>query len=172
MLWHEEYTREPCSPREIGREPSSPLIDPEEVEPTSTEPSATKLTLRLETDRAPSRDDSTHASTAPSSPTTTMGMGSPNWSTPPPTCKQVDCPIKEPHHEGIYRHNGEDSSYESSIFKFSNPPPHIWEAMYRIGEGDGSREECDWLLVFLRLHGQEKDIEVPSTPMTTISQIE
>ena len=167
MFSLEGLTRELPSPRESGREPSSPLTDPEEAGPASTDPNTLKLALRLSAEKAPSP-----ASTAPSSVATTIGMGSPNWSSPPPLCKEADCPIKEPHHEGIYRHNGEISKIECGIFGMSNPPPHVWEAMYRISEGSGTLEECEWFLEFQRLHRKEKESKPPATPMTAISELE
>lgn len=49
-------------------------------------------------------------------------------------CEEADCPIKEPHLNGpYYSHEAKPREYPQgylwhSLFRQSNPPPHIWDA--------------------------------------------
>ncbi|KAL6719977.1 hypothetical protein ACLMJK_001898 [Lecanora helva] len=102
-----------------------------------------------------SSNPSLSASATTNSPQSTLGLEHLSLSTSRPMCKEPDCPIKEPHHEGLYRHNDEDPSTDysfHSIFGQSNPPAHVWEAMSNICEQRETVEECNWLVGFLRLH--------------------
>ena len=51
-------------------------------------------------------------------------------------CKNRDCPIKIPHEQGPYLHEGKLRTREGSIFGSSNPPPEIWFLYDRSGNGD------------------------------------
>ena len=51
-------------------------------------------------------------------------------------CKNRDCPIKTPHEQGPYLHEGKLRTREGSIFGSSNPPPEIWFLYDRSGNGD------------------------------------
>ena len=51
-------------------------------------------------------------------------------------CKVRDCPIKIPHEQGPYLHEGKLRTREGSIFGSSNPPPEIWFLYDRSGNGD------------------------------------
>ena len=51
-------------------------------------------------------------------------------------CKDRDCPIKTPHEQGPYLHEGKLRTREGSIFGSSNPPPEIWFLYDRSGNGD------------------------------------
>ena len=51
-------------------------------------------------------------------------------------CKDRDCPIKIPHEQGPYLHEGKLRTREGSVFGSSNPPPEIWFLYDRSGNGD------------------------------------
>ena len=51
-------------------------------------------------------------------------------------CRNRDCPIKIPHEQGPYLHEGKLRTREGSIFGSSNPPPEIWFLYDRSGNGD------------------------------------
>ena len=51
-------------------------------------------------------------------------------------CKNRACPIKIPHEQGPYLHEGKLRTREGSIFGSSNPPPEIWFLYDRSGNGD------------------------------------
>ena len=51
-------------------------------------------------------------------------------------CKDRDCPIKTPHEQGPYLHEGKLRTREGSVFGSSNPPPEIWVLYDRSGKGD------------------------------------
>ena len=51
-------------------------------------------------------------------------------------CKNRDCPIKTPHEQGPYLHQGKLRTREGSVFGSSNPPPEIWFLYDRSGNGD------------------------------------
>ena len=51
-------------------------------------------------------------------------------------CKNRDCPIKIPHEQGPYLHEGKLRTREGTIFGSSNPPPEIWFLYDRSGNGD------------------------------------
>ena len=46
---------------------------------------------------------------------------------PVPPCKASDCPIKTPHSQGLYLHEGKSVTGDP-IFRRSNPPPTIKRA--------------------------------------------
>ena len=48
-------------------------------------------------------------------------------------CKNRNCPIKIPHEQGPYLHEGKLRTREGSIFGSSNPPPEIWFLYDRSG---------------------------------------
>ena len=146
------------SPTISGREPGSSVA---EVLTTKPDPNPA-------TTEAASPYPFTPSSTAPSSPTNTTGFESPAWFLPP-LCRTTDCPIKVAHHEGIYRHNGKNPENACTVFGPSNPPPHIWEIADKVQEGKDTVKECDWLIVFLRLHADIKVFDHPDTPMTAVS---
>ena len=51
-------------------------------------------------------------------------------------CRNRDCPIKIPHEQGPYLHQGKLRTREGFIFGSSNPPPEIWFLYDRCGNGD------------------------------------
>lgn len=81
----------------------------------------------------------------------------------PPRCTEHDCPVRKAvrrHYQGRYLHSGEPPPTDDSMFRSSNPPPHVWESWTKIQAGDrNSTVEDDWnVLGFLRWH-----VENPNT---------
>ena len=68
----------------------------------------------------------------------------------PSVCSQTDCPIPEPHSEGLYQYEYQPWHFESWVanhfasrsFGSSNPPPHIWESLDRLAKGHGTGEDA------------------------------
>ncbi|CAF9926718.1 hypothetical protein IMSHALPRED_007022 [Imshaugia aleurites] len=75
----------------------------------------------------------------------------------PPYCTERDCPIRKAlrrHYQGPYRHKGELPLTNETIFRSSNPPPHVWDSWTKIQSRDrSSTVEDDWnVLGFVRWH--------------------
>ena len=108
-------------------------------------------TLRSTT---PSTDSDSDISDAPDSPIWPEG---PKAQPAPPRCTEKDCPVRKAirnHYQGPYLQNGESPLTNDTIFRDSNPPPHVWESWKKILSRDrSSTVEDDWnVLGFLRWH--------------------
>ena len=81
-------------------------------------------------------------------------------------CLDPGCSIEEPHGQGLYFHDRRQNWLKTEKFRFSNPPPEIWEADHRIEHGWGSEEELtrDRLVVdtFVALHGDKVMTRTPA----------
>ena len=79
----------------------------------------------------------------------------------PEICTASDCPVRGTHFMGNYRHNNEPPPTPASVFGFSNPPPHVWDAYRRTllmvcGKMESSVENDMILMAFLRYHVDDK----------------
>ena len=67
-----------------------------------------------------------------------------------PMCNNQDCPVPEPHAEGVYRFNGEmyqlrdwcANGVARRVFGDSNPPPRLWRALDALAQGAGTWEDA------------------------------
>lgn len=67
-----------------------------------------------------------------------------------PVCTNQDCPVPEPHAEGVYRFNGETyqlrdwcaNGIARRVFGDSNPPPSLWRALDALAQGAGTWEDA------------------------------
>lgn len=80
-----------------------------------------------------------------------------------PRCTEDDCPVREAvhrHYQGPYLHNDEPPWTTETVFRDSNPPPHVWESWMKIqGKDHSSTVEDDWnVLGFVRWH-----VDYPNT---------
>lgn len=65
-------------------------------------------------------------------------------------CSRKDCPVREPHGEGVYRFNGDmyqlrdwcANGIARRVFGKSNPPPSVWGALDKLAQGEGTWEDA------------------------------
>jgi len=61
--------------------------------------------------------------------------------------------MDQPHHKGVYFHQGQRAKDKSTPFGDSNPPPDVWEAAKRIRDWKGDEEDDLVVFGFMRYHG-------------------
>ncbi len=79
------------------------------------------------------------------------------WLNSSSLCVALNCPIKTPHNQGRYLHEGELGWEIESPFGSSNPTPEIWEAKARIQSGKCTDEDLELVDAFLKLHVGQGD---------------
>ena len=67
-------------------------------------------------------------------------------------CTESDCPISHPHQRGVYRYQGKDPHKYDFVLGKSNPPPHVWEAITKMGNASCSVEDDEAIAGFFRYH--------------------
>ena len=144
-------------------------IDPTQLFTSPTSPHI--LTRILQSDSDSDLSDAPDSPVWPEGSATTLSDSDSDSETPPspnshwasayrsgpPYCTERDCPIRKAlrrHYQGPYRHKGELPLTNETIFRSSNPPPHVWDSWTKIQSRDrSSTVEDDWnVLGFIRWH--------------------
>lgn len=79
------------------------------------------------------------------------------WLNSSSPCTSLKCPIRTPHKQGRYLHQGELCWMIDSPFGSSNPPPDIWEAEARMQGGKNTFEDLEIVEAFLKFHVGQGD---------------
>lgn len=73
---------------------------------------------------------------------------------PATSCKRPTCPVKVPHCEGPYQHEGVPGKGNHAVWGVCNPPPDVWAAFERQRKGKASWEDIDLVLRFSECHSE------------------
>ena len=81
---------------------------------------------------------------------------SPPYSRTAVICQSENCPIKDPHLEGLYLHNDQPSKWRHPYWGVSNPPPYMWRAWDRRTDKVATSEEVRDIFGFIECHAYGK----------------